>query len=56
MRSALDDPEDLQAMVKVTACTKNNGCVTDSKLELADFVVIPNARESREIDHSFAAM
>ena len=56
MRSALDDPEDLQAMVKVTACTRKNGCVTDSKLELAAFVVIPNARDSREIDHSFAAM
>ena len=46
----MDEPEDLHAIVNETACRWNNGCVTDSDLELAAVAVNPNTRDNREID------
>jgi len=60
-RSALDDPEDLQAMVKETACRRISGCVVDSKLDVVAVAVILNTRaaldktEIHDGDDSFAA-
>ena len=46
--SALDDPDDLQAMVKETVCSRNSGCVADSKLEVAADNAFPNVRDNKE--------
>ena len=35
------------AMVKETVCSRNSGCVADSKLDVADDNAFPNVRDNK---------